>query len=231
MGGGGKSGPPQAAEPLPEFRPVVKKAGDWLTQHFGEEQQLSPEEQQAMDRINKLWGMGESSGIGPTSLSTLKDVAGGTFLGGQDPYLAQITSGLSRLNAMDRERGISDIEARYGRTGNALSSEAARGVADYGSRSQGQLEQTLGQLNLGAYEGERERMGRAAEFGAGVMPGLGALELQASGITDPARTEDRWLKWLSSILPSGSAVEQFAPDPLSSIIGSIASVFVPGIKK
>jgi hypothetical protein len=231
MGGGGKSGPPQAAEPLPEFRPVVRKAGDWLTQHFGEAESLSSEEQQALAAAQGLWAGGEASGIGPTSLGTLRDVAGGKFLGAQDPYVAQITSGLTKLNQQRQGRDISDIEARYGRTGNALSSEAARAVGDYSAASGAGLESTLGQLNLGAYEQERGRMDEAARFGAGIQPGLARLLFETSGVTDPQRTEDRWLKWLSSILPSGSAQEEFAPDPLGGIIGGLASVFVPGVRK
>jgi hypothetical protein len=225
--GGGPSGEPHAAQPLEEFKPVVRKAGDWLTQHFGEKEELSTEQQESLDAIRGLWkGQGSGSGVGVTGLSTLKDVAGGKYLGSQDPYLASITSGLTKLTQQRQGRDISDIEARYGARGNPMSSEAARAVGDYSAASGAGLERALGELNLSAYQQERNRMQEASKFGAEYDPALARLLFESSGVTDPKRAEDRWLNWLRGILPSGTGYTQHESSGVGDLLGAIASIFI-----
>jgi hypothetical protein len=173
------------------------------------------------------------------SLSQLASTLGGEYLPGANQYIQQFMQGMRQEAEQARQQALAELQSRYARFGQAASSPLARAEADLGAKVAAALSQQLGQLQMSAYESERQRMMQALQAALGLEPSLAASvfgmgqalwNIADVGIQramqEYARSQESFWKpfmFLSGI-PTAAGTPQYAPSPIAGILGGIGSL-------
>jgi len=245
MGGGGPT-PPQQATPIPETEPYISAAANWLKGQVGTSMAPwpgpfavgeTPEQAVGAGSAINLADIITSSGLNPQAITALQ-----SFIGagpGQAPFISSITDALTKLNAIQQQRDVAGIQARYGALGGAMSSPAATAVSDYLAQSGAGLEQNIGQVELqGAglqQSAINEALGLTPSL-AQLIFGMGTTQQQEEdvglqrAITEYQRVQMSPyipLNYFTGALPGGSGLPEYTPSPVPGLVTGLTDLLTP----
>jgi hypothetical protein len=233
-----------------ELKPYFRRVGEVLPGLVGTIQPPYPEpttpppvplQEMGAGSILDLLEQTALSGLYPTALAHQVATAAGAYLPGANPYIQQIMQGVWQEAELSRQQALADLRSRYARFGQAASSPLARAEADLNARIGAALSQQLGQLQLSAYEPERQRMMQAAQAGLALEPSLAqqAFSLGEAlrnipdvgtlrAMQEYARSQESFWRPFSfmSGVPTAAGVPQYAPSPIAGILGGIGSLLM-----
>jgi hypothetical protein len=245
------SSPPPATPKIEipeELKPYLRRVGEVLPGLVGTIQPPypgpttappTPLQEIGAGSVLDLLQQAAASGFFPTALAQQVATAAGAYLPGANPYIQQIMQGMRQEAELARQQALADLQSRYARFGQAVSSPLARAEADLSARIGAALSQQLGQLQLSAYEPERQRMMQAAQAGLGLEP---SLAQQAFGLGEALRNiadvgilramqeyarsqESFWRPFMFlSGIPTAAGVPQYAPSPVAGILGGLGAL-------
>lgn len=253
-----------------EYKPYAREAAEFLRSRLGESgpewqgpwtAPMSPQEEAALGGMESFYGTaypmqpaaveGWGTYLGGLSLPAtageeLEKTLSGAYLPGANQYLSDIEAGLRQRF----DDALAEAQQRLAMAGHGGGSTAGAVLA---SRAAKDYLSTLGQLRLGAYEAERERMTRpqffelpanmltqgmqypvataTALFGAGALPRTLAQQDIDKEYQEMLRLWNETYRAAGMAGPIFGAQQttstQYGPSPFMSLITGILPFFLP----